>query len=228
MAGNLRKFAWKKKKNATIGIGTLIVFIALVLTAAIASAVILKTAYSLKDAAESIGHATVQEVSGGIKVLDIVGDRNLNKNGVPVNVQTGIQRITFMVTVWAGSQGINMRTMRVHWMGPTQSAYLTINAASWTVGSSTDFGCDNVPSVIQTDWNPPGTMTLHWENMAYIEIELGNGNIGEQTGSPASWGLVPGSSAHVYFEPAAGLVVEESFTTPSTYGTNQFIDLTMQ
>jgi archaellin len=228
MAGNLRKFGWKGKKNATIGIGTLIVFIALVLTAAIASAVILKTAYSLKDAAESVGHATVQEVSGGIKVLDIVGDRNLNKNGVPVNVQTGIQRITFLVTVWAGSQGINMRTMRVHWMGPTQSAYLTINPASYTVGSGTDFGCDNVPSAVTTDWNPPGTMWLHWENMAYVELELGNGNIGEQTGAPASWGLVPGSMAHVYFEPAAGLVVEEAFTTPTTYGTNQFIDLTMQ
>jgi flagellin FlaB len=228
MAGNLRKFAWQNKKKGTIGIGTLIVFIALVLVAAIASAVILKTAYSLKDAAEATGHATVQEVSGGIKVLDIVGDRNLNKNGVPVNVQTGIQRITFLVTVWAGSQGINMRTMRVHWMGPTQSAYLTINPASYTAGSGTDFGCDNVPSAVTNDWNPPGVMYLQWENMVYVELELGNGNIGEQTGNPASWGLVPGSHAAVYFEPAAGLVVEESFTTPTTYGSNQFIDLTMQ
>jgi archaellin len=226
MAGNLRKFAWKKQKKATIGIGTLIVFIALVLTAAIASAVILKTAYSLKDAAESIGHASVQEVSGGIKVLDIVGDRNLQK-GI-ANQQTGIQRITFLVTVWAGSQGINMREMRVHWMGPTRSAYLTINPASYTAGSATDFGCDNVPSVVTTDWNPPGTMWLQWENMAYVEIELGNGNIGEQTGAGPSWGLVPGSAAHVYFEPSAGLVVEEAFTTPSTYGTSTFIDLTMQ
>jgi len=228
MAATPRKYAWKSKRNATIGIGTLIVFIALVLTAAIASAVILKTAYSLKDAAEATGKATVQEVSGGIKVLDIVGDRNLNKGGLPVNIQTGIQRVTFLVTVWAGSQGVNMRTMRVHWMGPTQSAYLTINPASYTVGSQTDFGCDNVPAAVTTDWNPPGTMWLHWENMAYVELELGNGNIGEQTGSPASWGLVPGSHASVYFEPAAGLVVEESFTTPTTYGTMQFIDLTMQ
>jgi hypothetical protein len=32
----------------------------------------------------------------------------------------------------------------------------------------------------------------------------------------------------VYFEPSAGLVVEESFTTQTTYGINTFIDLTMQ
>ena len=228
MAGNLRKFAWEDNKKATIGIGTLIVFIALVLVAAIASAVILKTAYSLKDRAEATGAGVVDEVSGGIKVLDIVGDRNLNKGGVPVAMQTGIQRITFLVTVWSGSPGINMRTMRVHWLGPSQSAYLTINPASYTAGSATDFGCDDVPAVVTTDWNPPGAMGLQWQNMAYVELELGNGNIGEQTGSPASWGLVPGSHGSVYFEPAAGLIVEESFTTPSTYGTNQFIDLTMQ
>jgi len=229
MAGNLRKFAWKKNKKATIGIGTLIVFIALVLVAAIASAVILKTAYSLKDRAEATGNAVVGEVSGGIKVLDIVGDRNLNKGGLPVNVQTGIQRITFLVTVWSGNpDGINMVKMRVHWIGPTQSAYLTINPASWTAGSSTDFGCDNVPSVVTSSWNPPGTMSLQWQEMAYVELELGNGNIGEQTGSPASWGLVPGSTGKVYFEPTAGLIVEESFTTPAAYGNNQFIDLTMQ
>jgi len=230
MAGSLRKLAWKKKKNATIGIGTLIVFIALVLTAAIASAVILKTAYSLKDAAESVGHATIQEVAGGIKVLDIVGSREASPGaGVPAN--TNIERIRFLVTVWAGSQGINMAKLRVHWMGPTMNAYLTLNVANYNIASATDFACDSEPVAVTNDWNPAnGIFWLHWENIVYVELEVGtgfgNGGIGEMDPANNS-GVPPNSHCAVYFEPVAGLVVEESFTTPTSYGTGLFIDLTM-
>ena len=224
MAGNLRKFAWNKKKLGTIGIGTLIVFIALVLVAAIASAVILKTAYSLKDTAEATGHAATSEVSGGIKIMDITGDRSMNSWGVGA-AQASIERVRFVVTIWAGNyQGINIAKLRVHWLGPTKSAYLTLAPASWTTATINNFAAEEIPvkSPRTSDWSPPNTFQLQFENMIYIEIELNGANNG------VSDPLAPGDHASVYFEPSAGLVVEESFTTQTTYGTNTFIDLTMQ
>jgi len=221
MAGSLRKFVWNKNKKATIGIGTLIVFIALVLVAAIASAVILKTAYALKDTAEATGKASTVEVSSGLKVLDITGDRHANSWGIGAT-QPNIQRIRFLVTVWAGSPGMNIAKLRVHWMGPTKAPYLNLAPASWTTANANDFAAEEVPvkAARTADWSPPNTFQLIWENMIYIEIELSGNGITDS--------LAPGSLAHVYFEPAAGLVVEESFTTPTSYGINDYIDLTMQ
>jgi flagellin FlaB len=214
MVKRVRKLAWKKKNNATIGIGTLIVFIALVLVAAIASAVILKTAYSLKDAAERTGQAATSEVSAGIKILDIVGDR-----GNPLNAN--IQVIRFTCTVWQGSNGIDIKTLRVHWVGPAQgNIYLNLDPANPLATSNILFGASDSNANINDGWNPPGSCFLLNGNIIYIEIDLSAAKVNDALG--------PGKTASVYFEPSAGLVVEESFTTPNSYGSNQYIDLTSQ
>jgi archaellin len=219
MARSFRKYAWKKKTKGSIGIGTLIVFIALVLTAAIASAVILKTAYSLKDQAESVANGAIGEVSGGPKVLDIVGDRSN-----PVTAT--INRITFMITCYAGNPGINIAKMRVHWIGPTQNVMLNLNTLSPTVPSVTAFASDEVPvrAPRSPEWDPavfPPTFFLVPDNVVYVLIDLTALNgINDPLGA--------GKVAKVYFEGVPGLTVKESFTTPYSYGTNQYIDLTMQ
>jgi len=56
---------------AAIGIGAMIVFIALILVAAVASAVIIQTAEKLQQNAESTGDDTTDEMSGKITVLNV-------------------------------------------------------------------------------------------------------------------------------------------------------------
>jgi len=219
MARSLRKYAWKKRTKGSIGIGTLIVFIALVLTAAIASAVILRVAYNLKNQAEKVGLGATAEVSGGLKILDITGDRS----NPPAST---INRVTFLATIYAGNPGINIANLRVHWMGPTQNTVLNLNTASPTVASATDFACDEVPvkAPRSVEWNPgavPPTFFLVEGNVIYITIDLTPLNgINDPLGA--------GKTASIYFEGVPGLVTYESFTTPYTYGTNRYIDLTMQ
>jgi len=218
MAKSFRKYAWKKKTKAVVGIGTMIVFIAMVLTAAIASAVILKTAYSLKDSAERQGSMARHEVAGGIKVLDITGDR-----GSPV--PGDIQQVKFMVTVWAGDpDGVNVAKLRVHWKGPTKEIVLNLDPLlGYNTAGPLRFAAEEQPikATRTPDWDPAaGAFFLINENVIYILIDLTALNGINDV-------LSPGDTASIYFEPGAGLTVEETFTTPNSYGTNQFVDLTM-
>jgi flagellin FlaB len=56
---------------AAIGIGAMIVFIALILVAAVAAAVIIQTAEKLQQNAQSTGDDTTDEMSGKIQVLNV-------------------------------------------------------------------------------------------------------------------------------------------------------------
>jgi archaellin len=219
MARSFRKFAWKKRTKGSIGIGTLIVFIALVLTASIASAVILRVAYDLKNQAEAAGIGAERDINGGLKVLDITGDRSSVPPAATIN------RVTFLATIYSGNDGIDISKLRVHWIGPTQNVVVNLNTASPTVASATDFACDEVPvkAPRTSDWNPgavPPTFFLTEGNVIYITIDLTPLNgINDPLGA--------GKTAQVYFEGVPGLTAYESFTTPFAYGNNRYIDLTM-
>ncbi|MBN1280476.1 MAG: flagellin [Candidatus Thermoplasmatota archaeon] len=71
---------WDKKFNTDIfgdmGIGAMIVFIAMVLVAGIAASVIIQTANRLESQAMATGLETRGEVSSGIGVVDIEGHRS--------------------------------------------------------------------------------------------------------------------------------------------------------
>jgi flagellin FlaB len=58
-------------KLAAIGIGAMIVFIALILVAAVAAAVIIQTAEKLQQNAQSTGDDTTDEMSGKIQILNV-------------------------------------------------------------------------------------------------------------------------------------------------------------
>ena len=58
-------------ESGSIGIGAMIVFIALILVAAVASTVIIKTAEELQDRAEKTGDDTRDQISGKLLVTDV-------------------------------------------------------------------------------------------------------------------------------------------------------------
>jgi flagellin FlaB len=67
----------KKMENdnlAAIGIGAMIVFIALILVAAVAAAVIIQTAEKLQQNAQSTGDDTTDEMSGKVQILNVFVD----------------------------------------------------------------------------------------------------------------------------------------------------------
>ena len=91
----------------SIGIGAMIVFIALILVAAVASAVIIQTGEKLQQNAQQSGSDTQQEISGKISIITIwVGDQ------LPNNAANS-EQITMVFELAPGSEPI--ADTSVHW-----------------------------------------------------------------------------------------------------------------
>ena len=95
----MRKFIeiLKRKDVGAIGIGAMIVFIAMVLVAGIAASVLIQTSTSLQSQALTTGQDTIDEVSTGLAVVDIVG-----------KVHDDIRDIAITVSPRAGTPDIDL------------------------------------------------------------------------------------------------------------------------
>ena len=62
----------RNQEAGSIGIGAMTVFIALILVAAVASTIIIKTAEELQQNAESTSDDTRKEISGKVNIIQII------------------------------------------------------------------------------------------------------------------------------------------------------------
>jgi flagellin FlaB len=99
-AVNHHKRSIVKEEKAMVGIGTLIVFIAMVLIAAVAASVLITTSETLQQRARSVGTQTIREVSSGIAIDDITGYTNQQK--------TRIEYLAITLRPRAGSRDIDL------------------------------------------------------------------------------------------------------------------------
>lgn len=87
-------------EEAAVGIGTLIVFIAMILVAAVAASVIIQTAENLQQRAYAVGKQTIRDVSSGLHVIEVTGYTDVNK--------TKIQYLAIAISPRAGSLDIDL------------------------------------------------------------------------------------------------------------------------
>jgi len=101
-----------------VGIGTLIVFIALVLVAAIAAGVLINTAGFLQSQAEATGEESTSQVADGVQILSSTAE---------VSSDGDINTIELNVGLAAGSNSINVTESTLDWSGENNATTLTID-----------------------------------------------------------------------------------------------------
>ena len=124
----------RNREAGSIGIGAMIVFIALILVAAVASTIIIKTAEELQQNAESTSDDTRKEISGKVNIIQILvngtGTNDLDSLIVTAKIASGstdvqVQDIDWVI-VCGGTNGFGLITGN---LGTTDSSGGEITAA---------------------------------------------------------------------------------------------------
>jgi len=128
-------------KNASIGIGSMVIFIAMVLVAGIAASVIIQTMNSMEQQAMRTGQETTEEVSTGIAVFDIKGYAPASGN---------LDNMTITVRPRAGSADIDLAEVFLELSNTDYKIIMTYTNGGndWndsTIGVNDVFGVDCFP-----------------------------------------------------------------------------------
>lgn len=220
----IKKKIREKRNNdkAMIGIGTLIVFIAMILVAAVAASVIIQASESLHQQAQSVATQTTREVSAGLVIEDITGYTNANK--------TIITHLALTVRPRAGSKDIDLSycTLTILYENLSlltldNSLIANVNTDNKTVfqtpvesgssetilggTSSTKFG---VIAIHDPDESVKNTNGLNSGDRVYIIVNL-------SALIPSEGGLPPRESISGELQPETGASGVFDITSPSVF-----------
>jgi flagellin FlaB len=141
----------KKNDEADVGIGTLIVFIAMVLVAAVAASVIMQTAESLQQRAYAVGKQTIRDVSSGLRIIGVSGYTDPEK--------TRIAYLAIAVTPRAGSYDIDLnKTLLYLQLDNFTVLSLNPNCKSETIGAGGIFHTLDLSMLNATNY---GVIAIH-------------------------------------------------------------------
>lgn len=96
-----------KDTRAQIGIGTLIIFIAMVLIAAVAASVLIQTSGTLQQQAQSTGKQATQEVSSNLVIKSIEGVRARTSD----NLSSNVSLLKIKVALNVGSSPVDLNQL---------------------------------------------------------------------------------------------------------------------
>jgi len=102
-----KAIAFKQTKKGAVGIGTLIIFIAMVLVAAIAAAVLINVSNILQQRAMTTGKESIAQVAGNLVVVGIRGNTNAGLNQI-----TSVN-ITITAAAGAGRIDLSQLVMKI-------------------------------------------------------------------------------------------------------------------
>jgi flagellin FlaB len=194
------RFRYRTDRKAEMGIGTMIIFIAMVIVAAVASTLLISTAALVQQQAQETGRLAIADVSTGFKVINLQGDRMNFTSGSTLN--DTISMIEVKLELEAGSPAINMSQVVIEITDGTSDADLNF---SDTDTSATLF---NVTILRDPDNTYSGSHPI-----------VSSGGLIKVRIDAAAVGLDLKTQAHLVMKiiPKHGVPTYETFDTPSVY-----------
>lgn len=198
----MRTHRTSKDERAEVGVGTLIVFIAMVLVAAVAAAVIVNVTGGLQGRALSTGNLATQEVSSNLKVLNVFGDRP--------DATSDIDDLTINVGLSAGSLPVDLEPLILRYSDGTN----TVVNYVWEAYD----GTPSTDLVFQANWvrgagtGLAGASAMETGDLVEIHFTLANA-------------LAERSTVSVSLVPEIGTATIADFETPASYGTDTLVTL---
>jgi len=238
--------------RAQVGIGTLIIFIAMVLVAAVAAAVLIQTSGILQQKAQSTGKQSTQEVSSNLMVKNIEGVRA--KNGTTLSSTIDLLKLSVGLNVGSAPVDVNQVVISITDGTIAHNLVYAGNDKSYDA-VMTDFdgtatAAVNLEKLLTVSGNPTkyytvdkirdedgsfsqanpvmNTGDLIMVNIATISPTASSlGAIGSITGDLQSseLDLVPRTTVNIVLTPESGATSTAEFVTPSSYGVKETVQL---
>ena len=207
------KFFIHSDDRAQMGIGTLIIFIAMVLVAAVAAAVLIQTSGVLQQRATETGKEATAEVSSNIGVETIVGERTDSS-------EANLQWINITVKVMAGAGDIDISQMRVTVQNETSRVenlqLNTTDAVNWSdIADATHFAVNEYRDV-DDSYNVSNTnFVINSGDLIEVAVNVSAISVNVPAREPLRIELIP----------EHGATVIKELTMPASYGVDIFLPL---
>lgn len=204
----MKNTRFAKKENGAVGIGTLIVFIAMVLVAAIAAAVLINTSGQLQDRAQQTGSQATEDVSGGIKVQHMECE-------VEAGAPNEVTSLRFYLALHSGTSAVDLQsTLVVHLSWIDQDPLGTETGVVDCIYNAVPGDTFSVVEVVDPHASYPPS--LDQDSLVYIQIDIDTLTSPPTNG--ALNGLDPASSGQAKFVISTGMTPTlEGFDIPGSF-----------
>jgi len=191
-----------RDERGQVGIGTLIVFIAMVLVAAIAAGVLINTAGFLQTKSEETGQQSGQQVTNRLQVTGATGTHLQDS-------EVGVINMTLKKS--PGASNIDLENATVQWVGPS-GTYNLVNASVDASGADGHFGI-----VAFKDADGSNPVLNDPDDRMVMVFDVGNNDVNADDYSNFNGGTNAGNAGVDYFGDAVpeGASVNVKITTKS-------------
>ena len=155
----------KSGTDAQVGIGTLIIFIAMVLVAAVAAAVLIQTSGVLQQKAQSTGKEATQEVSSNLMVKNIEGIRAKSSS---TDMAANISLLKLKVGLNVGSSPVDVNQVVISITDGTTTNNLIYANNEKTYGNAMDNFSTTASAATNLEYLLNGTQSDPGDNAKYF------------------------------------------------------------